>query len=80
MREHMQTVSSKQAVYLLILLKGFDLGAGLAFGEASPGAFVELLPALPGLMEWSHLPWSLWPWHWVTDHLAPATCMHNMKS
>ena len=29
----------KDATYLLVLLKDFDLGAGLAFGGASPGAF-----------------------------------------
>lgn len=45
MREQMQTVYSK-AIYLLMLLKGSDLGAGLAFGEASPGAFGAV--ACPG--------------------------------
>ena len=29
----------KDATYLFVLSKGFDLGAGLAFGEASPGDF-----------------------------------------
>lgn len=35
----MQTKRQRTLHYLFVLSKGFDLGAGLAFGEASPGAF-----------------------------------------
>ena len=48
-RHDITGIKTQNATYLLVLLNGFDLGAGFAFGEASPGAFGAV--ACPGWFE-----------------------------
>ena len=74
MHEQMQIKERKDATYLLVLLKGFDLGAGLAFGEASPGAFGAV--ACPAWLDGVD-PFLLGPFAWALGACAPDTCyMH----
>lgn len=57
---------------LLMLLKGFDFGAGLALGEASPGAFGAV--ACPAWFDELEPPVTLEPFFLVLSACAFETC------